>query len=104
MLRLDSRFTPRLKELTQTFMPEHSDHASNCNLSRYGIQAGNPTWENSGPPENRDQSLSGWSRFHSSTKEACGIEGLAPERRGPHPTSEEGKLELTEALRSNDRS
>ena len=37
-------------------------------------------------------------------KEACGIERLAPERRGPHPASEEGKLELTEALRSNDRS
>jgi hypothetical protein len=31
------------------------------------------------------------------------MERLAPERRGPHPASEEGKLELTEALRSNDR-
>lgn len=37
-------------------------------------------------------------------KEGCGIEQLAPERRGPHPASEEGRLELTEALRSNDRS
>jgi hypothetical protein len=37
-------------------------------------------------------------------KEACGIERLAPERRGLRPASEEGKLELTEALRSNDRS
>ena len=37
-------------------------------------------------------------------KEACGIERLAPERWGPNPASEEGKLELTEALRSNDRS
>jgi len=37
-------------------------------------------------------------------KEVYGIERLAPERRGPHPASEEGKLELTEALRSNDRS
>jgi len=42
-------------------------------------------------------------RFHT-LKEACGIERLAPERRGPRPASEEGKLELTEALRSNDRS
>jgi hypothetical protein len=37
-------------------------------------------------------------------KETCGIERLAPERRSPRPASEEGKLELTEALRSNDRS
>ena len=37
-------------------------------------------------------------------KETCGIERLAPERRVPHPASEEGKLELTEALRSFDRS
>ncbi len=43
------------------------------------------------------------SRFHT-LKEACGIERLAPERRGPRPASEEGKVELTEALRSNDRS
>jgi hypothetical protein len=47
--------------------------------------------------------MSDQSRFHT-FKEACGIERLAPERRGPHPASEEGKLELTEALRSNDRS
>ena len=32
------------------------------------------------------------------------MERLAPERRDPHPASEEGKLKLTEALRSNDRS
>ena len=37
-------------------------------------------------------------------KEACGIEQLALERREPHPASEEEKLELTEALRSHDRS
>jgi hypothetical protein len=53
--------------------------------------------------KNRDRSMSDRSRFHT-LKEACGIERLAPERRGPHPASEEGKLELTEALRSNDRS
>lgn len=47
--------------------------------------------------------MSDRSRFHT-LKEACGIERLAPERRGPRPASEEGKLELTEALRSNDRS
>ena len=53
--------------------------------------------------EKRDRSMSDRSRFHT-LKEACGIERLAPERRGPRPASEEGKLELTEALRSNDRS
>jgi hypothetical protein len=55
------------------------------------------------PSEKRDPSMGDRSRFHT-LKKACSIERLAPERRGPHPAAEEGKLELTEALRSNDRS
>lgn len=35
--------------------------------------------------------------FPLSTREPCSCERLAPERRGPRPASEEGKLELTEA-------
>jgi|CXWL01.1.fsa_nt_gi hypothetical protein len=53
--------------------------------------------------EKRDRSMSDQSGSIS-YNEACGLERLAPERRGPRPASEEGKLELTEALRSNDRS
>jgi hypothetical protein len=44
--------------------------------------------------------MSGRSRFHTPSKEGCSGERLAPEWRGPHPASEEGKLDLTEVLRS----
>jgi hypothetical protein len=42
-------------------------------------------------------------RFHT-LKEGRGIERIVPKRRAPHAAPAEGKLELTEVLRSNDRS
>jgi ribosomal protein L30/L7E len=86
MLRLDSRFTPRLKELTQTFMPEPSDHATNCNLLRYGIQVDNPAWEIL-TPSRTGTGLEATGPGSTLYKEGCGIERLAPERWGLIPNA-----------------